>query len=254
MARLLDLFLAVFLLLIGRCLAKSSYNQELARPAGVAQDQHHSIPPVGSSHTHGSNQEDLEMLNVVLLASVDGKLHALNRSTGETLWSMSSDTASVPSMLGPLVRTQHITSQLEDLDDDSPREFYVIEPQSGDVFVMSSSNGPLHRLPFSLPQLVDLSPFRYSEDDDPKVFVGRKETSFLLLELETGKVKATINSECPWDPFEDPFEDLKQMEDETDLDELDGTKPPKLEKATEVFIGRTGELSCLVKYNLKVKH
>ncbi len=75
-----------------------------------------------------------------------------------------------------------------------------------------------------------------------KLFVGKKETSLLLIELETGVVKATINpnSECPWDPFED-FS--RQDDDDLDLDELDGTKPSKANRnSAEVFIGRTGEL------------
>jgi serine/threonine-protein kinase/endoribonuclease IRE1 len=67
------------------------------------------------------------------------------------------------------------------------------------------------------------------------------------LELETGKVKATINSQCPWDPFADPFEDLKDSEDEIDLEELERIKPPKPEKPTEIFIGRTGVFSLLNK-------
>ena len=61
------------------------------------------------------------------------------------------------------------------------------------------------------------------------MFVGRKETSFLLIELETGKIKATMNTECPWDPFDD---------EDVDLDELEGSKP----SPSEVFIGRTGGL------------
>ena len=67
----------------------------------------------------------------------------------------------------------------------------------------ATPDSPLQRLPFSMPQLVDMSPFSFSADDDGRVFVGRKETSLLLIELETGRVKATLNSECPWDPFQD---------------------------------------------------
>ncbi|EMD37006.1 hypothetical protein CERSUDRAFT_137409, partial [Gelatoporia subvermispora B] len=187
----------------------------------------------------GPKDEELELLDIVLMASVDGKFHALNRTSGVPLWSMASTPESEPTTLGPLVRTQHAEVDPDLLDDDSIfNEVYVIEPQSGDIYVMSSPDSPLQRLPFSVPQLVDMSPFSFTGEGDKRVFVGRKETSLLLIELETGRVKATLNpDECPWDPFEE-LADLEAHD--LDLDELDGTKPPKSTlKPTEVFVGRT---------------
>lgn len=185
-------------------------------------------------------EESLELLDIVLVASVDGNLHALNRSTGDTHWSMSSATSgSVPSSLGPLVRTKHPE---HDPDDDEAHEVYVIEPQSGDIYVMPTPDSPLQRLPFSMSQLVEMSPYSISGDDSMKVFVGKKETSLLLVELETGRVKATVDphSECPWDPFEDIS---RKSEEDIDLDELeDSTQSKGFLPGTEVFIGRTGEL------------
>ncbi|KAJ7805608.1 hypothetical protein B0H14DRAFT_1594481 [Mycena olivaceomarginata] len=66
---------------------------------------------------------DSEILDIVLVASVDSKFHALNRTTGHTLWSMSSFSSSSaifspPSSLAPLVRTHHI-NQDPDLTDDN---------------------------------------------------------------------------------------------------------------------------------------
>ena len=87
-------------------------------------------------------------------------------------------------------------------------------------------------------QLVDMSPFSFSGDEDRRVFVGRKDTSLLLIELETGRIKATVDPTCPWTPFED----LTESSQDVDLDELEGSKPPKdAGKRTEVYIGRTGE-------------
>ncbi|KAJ7031663.1 hypothetical protein C8F04DRAFT_1235902 [Mycena alexandri] len=178
---------------------------------------------------------DSELLDIVLVASVDGKFHALNRSTGRTLWSMGSFSSSVsqPSTLAPLVRTSHIDHDPDLTDDTAYQETYIIEPQSGDIYVMATPSSPLQRFPFTMSELVDMSPFSFAAADDHRVFVGRKETSLLLVELETGNIKATINSACPWDPFED-----LRDEDELDLDELDGSKP-QMSKPTEVFIGRT---------------
>ncbi|KAF9806751.1 hypothetical protein IEO21_08560 [Rhodonia placenta] len=182
--------------------------------------------------------DGLNLLDIVLVASVDGKLHALNRNSGETVWSMAGGEGTAPATLAPLVRTQHPDIDPDLTDDDSDyQDVYVVEPQTGDIFIMSSPNSPLKRLPFSVPQLVDLSPFSFSSDDDKRLFIGKKETSLLLIELETGRVKATLNSECPWDPFQDMAE---PAEFDIDLDELEGTKPPKLpSNPTEVYIGRT---------------
>ncbi|KAJ7765527.1 hypothetical protein B0H14DRAFT_3895255 [Mycena olivaceomarginata] len=185
--------------------------------------------------------DNSELLDIVLLASVDGRFHALNRTTGHTLWSMllssssSSTTVSPPSSLAPLVRTRHIDQDPDLTDDylDACQETYIIEPQSGDIYVMATPSSPLQHFPYSVPELVDMSPFSFSAADDHRVFVGRRTTSEVVVELETGNIKATIDSACPWNPFEDLRED-----DEVDLDELEGSKPP-MSKPTEVFIGRT---------------
>lgn len=192
------------------------------------------LPPTGSN----SNQLDsLELLDIVLVASVDGKLHALSRSTGRPLWSMTAGSAGLsPAAFAPLVRTTHVAVDPDwdgDEGDGSGQEQYIIEPQSGDIYVLASPGGALQRLAFSMAQFVDMSPFSFSDEEDKRVFVGKKETSLLAIELETGKVKATINSECPWEA------DVVSSATEIDLDELeDATIPPK-SSPTTIFIGRT---------------
>lgn len=176
--------------------------------------------------------QDLELLDIVLVATVDGKFHALNRTSGYTLWSMASTPTSnggtsSPSSLSPLVRTKHVDYDPDDIDDTIP-ETYIIEPQSGDIYVMTNPESPLQRFPLSMAELVDMSPFSAPTDNDKRVFIGRKETSLILLELETGKIKGTLNSECP--PYEDKGVDLDELEDDDS----------RLPATTEVFIGRTG--------------
>jgi serine/threonine-protein kinase/endoribonuclease IRE1 len=191
------------------------------------------------SPIHGAKPNtELSLLDVVLLASVDGKFHALNRTSGQLLWSMASSTSPsaqnvVPPALGPLVRTAHVEYDPELTDDDSPdQELYIVEPQSGDIYVMSSPGSPLQRLSLSMSQLVDASPFSFYGDETR--FVGKKETTLLLLELETGRLKASLNTECPWDQFEDMHPDVGQ-----DIDELEGHT--ERSAPTEIYIGRTGK-------------
>ena len=220
------------------------------------------LSPVPASPS--AEQEDgLALLDVVLVASVDGKFHALNRTSGELLWSMSSSAStpsqtSVPPTLGPLVRTTHVESDpdLTDDDDGPDQELYIVEPQSGDIYVMSSPRSPLQRLSLSMSQLVEMSPFSFSGDDERRVFVGKKETSLLMLELETGKIRASLNTECPWDPFEDLHVDVSP---DLDLDDLkDSTEKSA---PTEIHIGRTGKRSIVFQHhgvdpvlNLRLPH
>ncbi|KAJ7135397.1 hypothetical protein C8R43DRAFT_1072529 [Mycena crocata] len=232
MAPLLYLTAFLFTLFLACCAEivnlRTSHTSNVQSLSGPAKRDSPNPDPLGDS----------ELLDIVLVASVDGKFHALNRTTGHSLWSMSSFTSSSnsisqPSTLAPLVRTSHIDHDPDLTDEGAYQETYIIEPQSGDIYVMATPSSPLQRFPFSMSELVDMSPFSFSSTDDHRVFVGRKETSLLVVELETGNIKATIDSECPWDPFEDLRDD-----DEVDLDELDGSKP-QMSKPTEVFIGRT---------------
>ncbi|KAH9927939.1 uncharacterized protein BXZ73DRAFT_48589 [Epithele typhae] len=211
------------------CLAEVTLRPSRALSTRVA------VNNIRDSRAFAAVDEDVQLLDIVLVASVDGKLHALNRTSGAYLWSMAS-AGSTPSAFGPLISSEppEWDPDLTD-DDDARRETYVIEPQSGDIYVMSSPTSPLQRLPFSMSQLVDMSPFRFTGDDGNRVFVGRKETSLLVMGLETGKVKATMDSNCPWQPFEDPVED-----EDIDLDELEGSKPPKsTSPVRDIHIGRT---------------
>lgn len=196
------------------------------------------------AHTLGDDAEDIKPVNIVLVASIDGSFHAVDRTSGQRLWSMSAAASDIPSSLAPLIHTKHATIDYDLTDDDDThQELYIIEPQSGDIYVMATPTSPLQPLSLSMSQLVELSPFKFDRADDERVFVGKKETSLLSIELETGKVK-TINAECPWNPFED-----LDQKDEIDLDELEEHLSMNNEPIpTEVFVGRTGEPSKCIEY------
>ncbi|KAJ7625015.1 hypothetical protein DFH06DRAFT_1339801 [Mycena polygramma] len=190
--------------------------------------------------SHPDPLQESQLLDIVLVASVDGTIHALNRSTGHALWPISDKSASQPT-LAPLVRASRIH---HDSDGRAFQETYIVEPQSGDIYVMATPSSPLKRFPFSIPELVDMSPFSFADAGDHRVFVGSKETSMLVVELETGKIKATAGSTCTSGSFKDlcqadsSLKDDKSLAPTLDLDELDGTKP-QMSKPTEVLIGRT---------------
>lgn len=239
--------------------------------------------------THPDPSESNTLHDTLLLASIDGKFHAVSRSTGHALWSMASspDTTSVsaPHELGALVRTGRTTSRtrtslkrrtppkstIEGEDEDrleeegrtshQQKETYIIEPQSGSIYILSSPSSPLQRFPLTMQELVDISPFTssippppgdgesdYAAGQETRVFVGRKETSLILLELETGRVKATLNSECPFVGWEESAEEGDNDGGDAEDEEYQERRRRKrdrdqISEPTEVYIGRTGNVS-----------
>ncbi|KAH7107041.1 hypothetical protein BKA62DRAFT_685835 [Auriculariales sp. MPI-PUGE-AT-0066] len=167
-------------------------------------DLHFVSPPHGHEGEDGvEGDEAVELLDTVLVASVDGMFHAVNRTSGVVQWSMtSSGETQVPTGLAPLVRSRKPNGDVSDWDADW--DTYVIEPQTGEIYVVPSHRNPdepLHKLGLSVDQLVDYSPFTLPGDDKSRSFIGKKETSLLSLDLRTGKVTSFVNvaDECSWD-------------------------------------------------------
>ncbi|KAG9094793.1 bifunctional endoribonuclease/protein kinase ire1, partial [Ceratobasidium sp. 392] len=204
------------------------------------------------------HQSDIRLADIVLAASIDGHFHALNRTTGELLWSMTDDLAhsqsprdphtdSAPSLaaqspLYNLVRSDH--RALVDPDsvatrgDEDDLETYIVEPQSGDIFVMATDgDAAVEHLGYSVPQLVELSPFRPPGDDE-RIFVGKKTTSLISLDLLTGRILGVYGEQCTWDDSASSSDGPVDVD--ALLDDLDGTRElPKKQRPVEVVIGRT---------------
>ena len=89
---------------------------------------------------------------------------------------------------------------------------------------------PLRRLPYSVPQLVEHSPFSF--DDPNRVFVGKKETSIIEVDLDDGIVKSVMGGTNSWhnDGEEEADDDYRRRRNRR-----------------IVQIGRTGEpVSCFI--------
>lgn len=124
----------------------------ITKPEHLAFD----APPHSQSSTDALNGGDtfheLQLQDIAILAGVDGRFHAVSRTTGHTIWSMEdidSEKLGDPhnELLHPLVRTDH---NLEEAlqGDEGVGELYIVEPQSGDIFVLSTdpegSSGFMH--------------------------------------------------------------------------------------------------------------
>lgn len=205
-------------------------------------DLHFISPPYADPPLDGET-ETVELLDTVLVASVDGRFHAIDRTTGKLRWSMSSsdesNMQSVPG-LGPLVRSR---SPIVDRDDWDPDwDTYVIEPQSGDIFVVPSHAGPsepLHKLGISVDSLVEHSPFSIY-GDKPRTFIGKKETSLLSIDLRTGRIASFVNvaEECKWDDEPSANDAGNALASWHDSDDEQGDRTRG--RSPTVSIGRTG--------------
>jgi serine/threonine-protein kinase/endoribonuclease IRE1 len=203
-------------------------------PNGVAKSANYAPP-----HTPHGHQETLNIVDTVLLASVDGRFHAVNRTTGQQIWSMAS-TPGLNEILHPLVRTDHDLDR--DDDDDEYQEVYIVEPQTGDIFILNQDatrETPLRKLPYSVSQLVGLSPFSFNDpsdpNDPPRTFVGKKETSIITLDLTTGAILGTTTHtlEKYRKGGHGDVEDYPEEEDDVE-------DAPRRPRRIEVQIGRTG--------------
>ncbi len=198
---------------------------------------------VANSVAFHVDQETLSVVDTVLLATVDGRFHAVNRTTGHPVWSMAS-TPGLSNILLPLVRTDHDLDR-DDEDDEEPQEMYILEPQTGDIFILNQDAAretPLRKLPYSVPQLVELSPFSFNDpsdpNDPPRTFVGKKETSIITLDLTTGAILGTTThalEKCRKGGRGD-------VDDHPGADDDFEDASTHRAKRVEVQIGRTGAL------------
>ncbi|MBW0470341.1 hypothetical protein O181_010056 [Austropuccinia psidii MF-1] len=202
----------------------------------LIRDHHH---PSSSSSSSSSNiQEDnnndlsFELSPIVLVTTLDGKLHALDRKTGTWNWTLKDSikssidhhhhhpnpftNTSTPSQNHHGFENDRESSNENDQDQDEYQEknqqenqnqnsreenyqdfqeLFTIEPKNdGDLYLFTrSSNSSLHpdrleKLPISISQLINLSPFSFPNDPSSKIFIGKKESNLITINLKTGKI------------------------------------------------------------------
>lgn len=237
---------------------------------GSAVDPSTSIPP--------------RLSDVALVVTVDGAIHALKRDTGLWIWTLHDENEQRQTQeifKSPLVRSfspkssqassqreSHMTNGEVDnenvlsqegkqdgerrKDIEADDEIYILEPHSsGDIYVYHRSTSQLHRLPLSITQLVDLSPFTFPSSttsssssssgssqvvDDDKLFVGKKTTELVGLDLRSGRLVGVFGPEkgwCEWsgDSYSQPGN--KRVKGSGDSDGIED-RPEDL-----LYLGRT---------------
>jgi serine/threonine-protein kinase/endoribonuclease IRE1 len=123
---------------------------------------------------------EFQLSDILVATDIEGGLHALNRETGEVVWSLEVDE--------PLVSVQSNFSQDgETSTDDSI--VWIVEPYGdGNLYMFNKEIG-LTKLPVSISQLVLQSPFALNGDD--KVYTGLRKSSLYTIDIATGEIVTT---------------------------------------------------------------
>jgi serine/threonine-protein kinase/endoribonuclease IRE1 len=143
------------------------------------------VSGLSSSHIARS-LEDWEVEDFVLLATVDGKLHARDRKTGKEKWSLEYHK--------PMVETNLTRNKPIPVDDDydpvSIDDYlWIVEPsRDGSIYIYKpgGSNPGLVNTGLTMKRLVEES--AYMSQDPPISYVGGKETNIITVDANNGKI------------------------------------------------------------------
>ncbi|KAL1625975.1 bifunctional endoribonuclease/protein kinase ire1 [Neofusicoccum ribis] len=141
-----------------------------------------------SSRPRARSLQDWEVEDFVLLATVDGKIYARDRNTGEERWTLFADRPMVD-----MVYHQRNKSEDGDGLDDGPE--WIVEPnQDGDLYVATRApNIGIHKLNLTVRQLAEeLSP--YASDDPPVVYTAEKRNTLYTVDAATGRILKQFSS------------------------------------------------------------
>uniref|UniRef100_T1INI5 non-specific serine/threonine protein kinase n=1 Tax=Strigamia maritima TaxID=126957 RepID=T1INI5_STRMM len=116
--------------------------------------------------------------SLLLIATLDGSLHAVNKNNGEIQWILKEE----PVLKVPI--------------EVSKTPIFLPDPKDGSLYVLNRGQvESLKKLPFTIPQLVSASPCRSS--DGILYTGGRKVDTWIAIDPETGVKQDTLTSEGP---------------------------------------------------------
>ncbi|KAL1956611.1 hypothetical protein VTO42DRAFT_6958 [Malbranchea cinnamomea] len=193
--------------------------------------------------------QDWEVEDFVLLATVDGSIHARDRKTGAPRWALE-----VPS--SPMVETiYHRANQTALTDSDiRPQDDYlwIVEPsRDGNLFIYHPGpNAGLQRLGITVKNLVDETP--YSGTDPPVTYTARKETTLYTVDARTGAILRVFSSHgsVPAEPTCRRVNELGVLVEGDECEEPGRTLTlGRIEYTVAIQDTETGMPICTIKYS-----
>ncbi|KAJ5874389.1 uncharacterized protein N7529_002819 [Penicillium soppii] len=210
-------------------------------------------PPVQASSTaaglasqlHARSLQDWEVEDFVLLATVDGTIHARDRKTGTARWALE-----VPS--SPVVESIYHRANRSSFDDTEPEDdfLWIVEPsQDGSLYIYSPGpDAGLQKLGLTVKQLVDETP--YSGNDPAVTYTARKETTLYTIDARTGSILRVFSSRGP---ITTGPECRKVDGEDLDPEQCESTSGTlvlgRVEYAVAIQNTETGDPICTLKYS-----
>ncbi|KAI9782182.1 MAG: bifunctional endoribonuclease/protein kinase ire1 [Peltula sp. TS41687] len=130
--------------------------------------------------------QDWEVEDFVLLATVDGTIHARDRKTGAPRWALEMDR--------PMVEATYYRPNQSAVDERDDL-LWIVEPtKDGDLYIYRSDPRPgLQKLGLTVRKLVEeLSP--YAGDDPPVVYTAEKKNTLYTVDAGTGRILKVFNA------------------------------------------------------------
>lgn len=182
---------------------------------------------------------DWEVEDFVLLATVDGHIHARDRYNGEEIWEI----AGKP-MLETIYNTSHGRVNLQD------QPFvWIVEPrEEGALYVLTPGPHPmLQSLGLTVKQLTDIAPYSSDDPDLPVVYNVEKKTTMLNVDAATGLVKQSFSSSWTFGKGDDSCASpVKNFFNERDC--RGNFEIGQTEYTISIHNKKTNELVCTIKY------
>lgn len=148
-----------------------------------------SEPSRRSSLSVARSLHDWEVENVVLLATIDGAIHARDRKTGQERWALVPDS--------PMIETINHRQNRSDYDDDSAQDdefMFIVEPsKDGNLYIQySDPKKGLQKLDATVRSLAATTP--QEVDDPPLMYVASQETTMYKINAASGDVLAQFDA------------------------------------------------------------
>ncbi|KAA8643688.1 bifunctional endoribonuclease/protein kinase IRE1 [Aspergillus tanneri] len=205
-----------------------------------------SSPSAGlAPQLHARSLQDWEVEDFVLLATVDGSIHARDRKTGTARWALE-----VPS--SPMVESIYHRANRSSFDRTQPQDdfLWIVEPsQGGSIYIYSPGpDAGLQKLGLTVKELVDETP--YSGNDPAVTYTARKETTLYTIDARTGTILQVFSSRGPI-----PAGQECRKVDDLDVDAEECESPSgtlvlgRIEYAVAIQNTETGDPICTLKYS-----
>jgi len=129
--------------------------------------------------------QDWEVEDFVLLATVDGHIHARDRYNGEEIWEIAGK---------PMLSTTYNGSEKHAMLHDQPFVWIVEPREEGAIYVLSPGPFPvLQNLGLTVKQLTDIAPYASDDPKLPVVYNVEKRTFMLKVDAASGFVKQSFS-------------------------------------------------------------